>query len=664
MGALVATRGIEFTVAVPEGKKGVLVLEHDGGEERIPLTEEFLEGRAASVLVRGRNVERYRYRYEFDGEPTMDPYATVVRGGWSEIASERGEGPKPIDVNISEMSIYRLNVRSFTMSFGSKTRYRGTYKALIPKAKYIAGLGFTAVMLMPCYEFDAEIKRIPPAAAAEGGKAKKPVNLWGYSDTNYYFSPNERYSATTHPVREVRNMVEALHGEGLACIVEFYAPEGTDAVAFIAALRYWRRTFGVDGFRLLGPAVPKEMAKNDPYISDAVLFMEGVGGDGPFAKAPARRRLVEYDSGFSSVMRSFVKSDAGRSTDFMNFLRRNAPDKGYVNYICDGSGFTLRDLVTYNEKHNEANGEENRDGEWNNFSWNCGEEGHTRKRAILLLRKRQMLNALCCLFLSQGIPLMSAGDEMGNSQDGNNNGYMLDNALGWVDWGKTRQYAWLTDAVKFLLAFRKAHPILHMEGMLRGSDYRSIGLPDISFHSSKAWYSPYEADARSVGVLFVGPYARTKDGSDAYIYAGFNAYWEPYAFAVPKIPDGFVWKRVYGTAGAEPGFEDGFDGKTFVTPERSVTILVSEPVPEEAKPKKASKKKAAAKGASVSENESPEAPAEKKASAGKKAGAARRRKAAKAEGAKAEGSAKEGEAAAAQSARQAPGTPSDGGGKE
>src|SRR5699024_172274 len=146
------------------------------------------------------------------------------------------------------------------------------------------------------------------------------------------------------------------------------------------------------------------------------------------------------------------------------------------------------DLVSYDYRHNEENGEANRDGTGYNYSWNCGAEGPTRRTAILELRRRQMRNAVLLLMLSQGTPLLLGGDEFGNSQGGNNNAYCQDNATGWTDWSSARKFAGFTEFVKSVIRFRKAHPILHMPCELRATDYRSLGWPEISFHSERAWY--------------------------------------------------------------------------------------------------------------------------------------------------------------------------------
>lgn len=162
------------------------------------------------------------------------------------------------------------------------------------------------------------------------------------------------------------------------------------------------------------------------------------------------------------------------------------------NYITNQNGFTLNDLVSYDRKHNEENGENNQDGPEYNYSWNCGAEGPSRKKAVMGLRKKQMTNALLLLFSAQGTPCILAGDEFANSQKGNNNVYCQDNVTGWVNWSRAKQYGWLTELVKDLISFRKAQPVLTQAEPLMGADLAKCGIPDISFHGEHAWRIPNE----------------------------------------------------------------------------------------------------------------------------------------------------------------------------
>ena len=219
--------------------------------------------------------------------------------------------------------------------------------------------------------------------------------------------------------------------------------------------------------------------------------------------------------------------------------------------MADTGGFTLLDSVSYDWKHNEANGEGNQDGTAFNYSWNCGVEGPSRKKNVRQLRLRQLRNALLYVFLAQGIPMLRAGDEGLNTQGGNNNAYASDDAVGWVDWNTGRDVEALRAFVRTLTAFRKKHRILHMPSELKGMDYKSLGYPDISFHDSKAWVCSFENVTRTLAVLLAGLYTQTESGEcDDFFYAAYNAYWEPHKFALPQLPRDFAWYPAIDTSKA------------------------------------------------------------------------------------------------------------------
>ena len=257
---------------------------------------------------------------------------------------------------------------------------------------------------------------------------------------------------------------------------------------------------------------------------------------------PLRKHLGEYNRGFQDSMRRFLKGDEDQISSFQYYVKRNPSACGVIQYMANHDGFTLADLVSFDYRHNEANGEGNRDGSSYNYSWNCGAEGPTRRTAILELRKRQMRNAVLLLMLSQGTPLLYGGDELGNSQEGNNNAYCQDNETGWVDWGKARKFSGFTGFVKDVIRFRKAHPILHTSRELRATDYRSLGWPEISFHSEKAWFVNRENTCREIGVLYCGSYAgETEKEQDDFIYVIYNMHWQEHSFALPDLPEGQRW---------------------------------------------------------------------------------------------------------------------------
>lgn len=199
---------------------------------------------------------------------------------------------------------------------------------------------------------------------------------------------------------------------------------------------------------------------------------------------------------FLQDMRRFLKSDEGMVEAAAWHIRHNSENHGVINYMVCQDGFTMNDLVSYNYKHNEANGEGNQDGSSYNYSWNCGVEGPTRKVSVRQMRERQIKNAFLMMLLSQGVPMIYHGDEFGNSQSGNNNAYCQDNATGWTDWKGLSRNQGLREFVKDAIAFRKAHPVLHMPVELKGVDYLTKGFPDVSLHGERAWYLSYENTSR------------------------------------------------------------------------------------------------------------------------------------------------------------------------
>ena len=213
-------------------------------------------------------------------------------------------------------------------------------------------------------------------------------------------------------------------------------------------------------------------------LNPFVISTESVHAD-PFLK---NTKIMEHELGFQTVMRRFLKGDEGMIHDVIYWLKHHSKEQGIFNYITDQNGFTLNDLVSYDAKHNEENGEHNQDGPDYNYSWNCGAEGPSRKKAVMELRNHQIFNAFFLLFLAQGTPCMLAGDEFGNSQKGNNNVYCQDNPIGWTDWRGLEKKKELHDFVKELIAFRKSHPILTPERELQGIDLSCCGVPDVSYH--------------------------------------------------------------------------------------------------------------------------------------------------------------------------------------
>ena len=278
---------------------------------------------------------------------------------------------------------------------------------------------------------------------------------------------------------------------------------------------------------------------------------------------------MRKDDAFQNVMRRFLKGDENMVNDVMWALYRNSAVDGKFNYITAQTGFTLWDLVSYDSKHNEANGENNTDGPDYNYSWNCGAEGPSRKRAVMALRKNQVVNAFFLLLTAQGTPCILAGDEFYNTQKGNNNVYCQDNETGWVDWTRLKTDPSLFEFVKGLIALRKAHPCLHREEELKGLDRTACGVPDVSYHGESAWQVKNDVSSRQLGVLYSG----TGSG-DQECFIAYNMHWIPHTFALPSPGKDRGWKLAADTQRGilkEPAALE--DQKGIELKERSVAIL-------------------------------------------------------------------------------------------
>ena len=427
----------------------------------------------------------------------------------------------------------------------SGVRAKGTFQGLAEKIPYWKELGITSLELMPSYDFEEY-----PSKTGEKDRygydktiryQEEKLNYWGYTKGNY-FAPKASYCKSNQPEKELKSFFSALHEAGIEYLMDFYFPVETDPQMVLEVLRFWRMEYRVDGFVLMGDGVWMELLARDSVLADVKLIGCDYDMGGIARKLGGKKRLAACHSGFQSVMRRFLRGDEDQVNGFLYYTRENPQDHGEVHYLANHDGFTLADMTSYDTRHNMENGEENRDGSAYNYSWNCGVEGPTRKTSILELRRRQMRNAMLLLFLSQGTPLLYGGDELENSQMGNNNAYCQDNELGWIDWKKGRSYSQFTGFVKDLIRFRKDHPILHMPQELRPTDYKSLGWPEISYHSERAWFADTESSSRQIGILYCGGYAKEMTGKeDVFIYVIYNMHWNEHKFALPDIPEGMRW---------------------------------------------------------------------------------------------------------------------------
>ncbi|MCR5625497.1 MAG: hypothetical protein K6G11_09745 [Lachnospiraceae bacterium] len=387
---------------------------------------------------------------------------------------------------------------------------------------------------------------------------KVKINYWGYGTNNtYYFAPKASYAGPKkNPCDEMKKMVKAFHKEGIEVLMDIYFSPGTNINLMTDCLRHWVLDYHIDGFRVNNDVYPSIVGASDPILSGVKLIIS-YWDVNEMKRAEVVRdcnAFAEYNDGFMNDARRFLKSDEGMTGAFISRFYRNPKEYSVINYISCVNGFTLMDLVSYDIKHNDDNGEHNTDGTDFNYSWNCGVEGFSRKKAIVRRRMNQIRNALVMMFLSQGTPMLLAGDEMGNTQYGNNNPYCQDNKVTWLDWSKLDTYREIHDYIKNLIAFRKQYPVLHQKDELMFMDRLGVGMPDISIHSTVAWKSDYSNYNRMLGILLYGDYVNVSTSDDAVglrrqgkvesgdsIYIIFNMYWEAKYFDLPQLPDNKEW---------------------------------------------------------------------------------------------------------------------------
>lgn len=564
LGVTKVADGVQFAIYLPDKRECYLKLfrkGHQTEQYRIPLTDEYRMGSVYFVHLRSKNTtsafdiaeelsDKYEYVYEADGEDIVDPYAAGISGRdrWNRTDKMpvRGriclkefdwEGDYILRKPFHELVLYQLHVRGFTKHASSGVSKPGTFAGLQDKIPYMKDLGINGVLLLPVYDFEEK----------QGDK----VNYWGYgvSDT-YYFAPKAAYSSGENADEEFKETIKKLHRNGMEVILDFYFAPGTNLNLMTDCLRHWVLNYHVDGFRVNTEVMPSLTLASDPILSGVKLFSsywdeEMLSGAGIHQ---ADNCLAEYNEGFMNDARRFLKSDEGQAEAFYKRFYRHPDKVGVINFMTHVNGFTMMDLVSYDIKHNESNGERNADGTEYNYSWNCGVEGKTRKKAVLEQRKRQIRNAFLMLLFSQGTPMILAGDEFGNSQEGNNNPYCHDDAVTWLNWKPTKTGEQIRNYVKQLIAFRTEHPVLHQAKALCMQDTLSCGLPGISAHGVQTWRPDFSNYSRILGVLLAGDYAQKPDGtSDDSIYIIFNMYWETKSFDLPTLPAGKEWHAAIET---------------------------------------------------------------------------------------------------------------------
>jgi len=436
---------------------------------------------------------------------------------------------------------------------------------------------------------------------------KHRPNYWGFG-VGLYCMLRSEYGTQ----KEFARMVHAFHEAGIRVILLMYFEKGIPAQEQIEILHFYIDRYGIDGFRLKGSGIAAGSLSTEPSLADTALFCH----DFPFEEmkketeatshiyytdlekvlakpeedervtspeiaedrdllpqrtpvpVPERRRLpqmyplhdfsglITCSDDFQNLLRRFVKSDDYAMKDFLKLFLTAPDEHGILRYVTNYNGFTLEDLVSYNERHNEANGEFGLDGREDNYSWNCGTEGETEDEEVLSLRRKQVRNFLTLLLLSRGTPMLWQGDERSNSQKGNNNAYCQDNEISWVDWSDSPQKKALTNFTARLVDFRKDHPVFTGTRPFHYMDYLGIGSPDISLHGAEAWKPDLGPFSHSIGIAFCENYAEgAARRLPAFTYLAINMYWKDLSLALPKLPPHYMWKVCMDTA-SEEGFPE------------------------------------------------------------------------------------------------------------
>src|SRR5690349_20317249 len=575
----------------------------------------------------------FSYHFDNPGEVNDDdsaPYATrsVVVNPFFDWANDR-----PLRIPFHQTVIYEAHVKGMTQRHpGIPDDVRGTYSGLAHPTmiKHFKELGVTAVELMPVHqfvhdstlvdrglknywgyntigffaphndyasfgghggqvqEFKSMVKALHAAGievildvvynhTAEGNHLGPTLSFRGIDNPAYYRlvdDDKQYYYDTTG----TGNSLNVRHHESLRLIMD--------------SLRYWVTDMHVDGFRFdLASALAREfhevnrlaaffdLVNQDPIVSQVKLIAEPWDvGDGGYQVGGFPPLWTEWNGKYRDTVRDFWRGEPGSLGEFAArftgssdlYEADNRRPIASINFVTAHDGFTLDDLVSYNEKHNEANGEDNRDGESHNRSWNCGVEGPTEDAEVVKLRERQKRNFLTTLLLSQGIPMLLGGDEIGRSQRGNNNAYCQDNEISWFDWD--HEDGGLLAFTQRLIAFRRAHPVFRrrhfFHGESLGADAPDIGWfrPDGSQMRAEDWSSGF---GKAIGVFFNGetipsPDARGERVVDDSFLVPFNAHDEPLSFTMPASERGARWLRMLDTADAFNEGE-GVDAATATT---------------------------------------------------------------------------------------------------
>lgn len=595
-----------FRVAVPNAKDCTLRL-YDSATDSLlreyRATEVNRIGDVFSFTIPKTELTGNCYRYVASEKEFVDPYANRILGreifgqGDQEVGQVYGawnfdefdwEDDQVLQIDYTDMILYKLHVRGYTMHPSSAVRHKGTYKGIIEKIPYLRDLGVNAVLLMPCSEFNEVIHqenqvyglprhRIPAIDEQKQNQDSYKINFWGYTTDSYYFAPKSSYASEPQQcIIEFKEMVKQLHKVGIEVLIEMHFSQDLSPITVLDCLRYWKFEYHIDGFRINGNPNIERLLATDSFLTRTKLLSTGWDTTQIFKDTePVYRNLAEYNDDFMKDVRRFIRSEEEQVAKVVHRFRKNPAKCAVINYLSDQNGFTLADTYAYDRKHNEDNGENNQDGTNYNYSTNCGVEGKTSKKSVKQLRQLLKFNAVTILLLSQGTPMIQAGDEFANSQQGNNNAYCQDNEIGWVDWRQKKVNLAFNEFVKSLIKLRNTHPVFHNQVELKGLDYIASGYPDISFHGKKAWYPEYTNYSRMIGIMLNGEYAVIDSRhKDITCYLIFNMHTEAYNIDIPDVDKTKEWELLLTTSDGFVRDEKMPIKKSMRIDARSIAVLI------------------------------------------------------------------------------------------
>ena len=592
-GTMVTGDGVIISAVLSGSEPCGIVLYHitDGRSVKVPFCDEFRSGSLYSVRISSLVASEWCYRLYRGNTEFVDPccrslveVASVtgreegafLAGGFFYKSDDRLPPYRPSCAQTGDGVIYSLHVKGFTMLDGGLVSKPGTFSAAAEKAAYLRDLGVTAVELMPVYELQPDPREGKQPRTMEDALAlypvsrdgfpvrditKKTVNYWGYGK-GFYYAPKADYSTPGYPggpQKEFSDMVQEFHRAGIRVFLQLFFPASVSSRTQAEIARFYVTHYEVDGFHLMGSVADIRGISTDPVLSDIRLIYTGFPiaeitaayADDPGSGEAPIGHLSACGSRFPYLIRRFVKSDDSVMKPFLYEFLKVPAGYGNIHYVCGTDGFTLRDLVSYNEKHNMENGEGGADGTADNYSWNCGEEGETELEDVLSLRRRQIRNFLTLLCLSQSTPLIRAGDENFNTQYGNNNPYCQDNEIGWIKWDNGETGEQIRSFVRKILAFRRSHTVFTGTTPFKNIDTIGCGYPDISLHGADAWRPDLSDDSRSIGICMCENYAGSFPQTEL-IYIAINMHWETQELGLPKLSPGRRWSLLIDTSLEEP----------------------------------------------------------------------------------------------------------------